>query len=184
MNIRVGFEMIYDFPQATPLIAVVGMHFTRASDVISPDHLITSPSVTITPYRDGFGNWCSRIVAPAGRMRPFANGTIRDSGAPDMIVPSAAQHVVADLPSDTIVMPPPYAAGDFAGWFEAYLGGRSCTFNARNNIPRIGRILIAQGRDAADVLSSQTFGPNTLVSFKVWIDEIAETAGAQASDYP
>jgi len=105
MKIRVGFEMIYDFPHATPLIAVVGTHFTRASDVIRPDHLITSPSVLITSYRDGFGNWCSRIVAPAGHMRLF-NGTVRDSGAPDMIVPSAAQHAVEDLPSDTIVLRP------------------------------------------------------------------------------
>ena len=69
MKIRVGFEMIYDFPQPTPLIAVLGTHFTRASDMIVPDHLTVSPSVPITPYRDGFGNWCSRIVAPAGRVR-------------------------------------------------------------------------------------------------------------------
>jgi len=71
-----------------------------------------------------------------------------------------------------IGMPPPYAAGDFAGWFEAYIGGRWYTFDARNNIPRIGRVLIAQGRDAADVPITQTFGPNTLVSFKVWTDEV------------
>src|SRR5258708_1096393 len=69
-------------------------------------------------------------------------------------------------------LPPPYAAGDFAGWFEAYIGGRWYPFDARNNIPRIGRVLIAQGRDAADVPITQTFGPNTLVSFKVWTDEI------------
>ncbi len=45
MKIRVGFEMIYDFPQPTPLIMVLGTHFTRASDIIVPDHLTTSPSV-------------------------------------------------------------------------------------------------------------------------------------------
>jgi hypothetical protein len=61
MKIRVGFEMIYDFPQATPLIAVVGTHFSRASDILVPDYLTISPSAPITPYRDGFGNWCSRI---------------------------------------------------------------------------------------------------------------------------
>jgi transglutaminase-like putative cysteine protease len=71
-----------------------------------------------------------------------------------------------------IGMPPPYAAGDFAGWFEAYIGGRWYTFDARNNIPRIGRVLIAQGRDASDVPITQTFGPNTLVSFTVWTDEV------------
>ena len=63
--------------------------------------------------------------------------------------------------------------GDFAGWFEAYLGGRWYTFDPRNNMPRIGRVLIAQGRDASDVPITQTFGPNTLVSFKVWTDEAA-----------
>ena len=64
--------------------------------------------------------------------------------------------------------------GDFAGWFEAYIGGRWHTFDPRNNVPRIGRILIAQGRDASDVPITQTFGPNMLVSFKVWTDEVAE----------
>ena len=64
-GICVGFELIYDFPQSTPMIMVLGTHFTRASDIITPDYLTTSPSVTISPYRDGFGNWCSRIVAPA-----------------------------------------------------------------------------------------------------------------------
>jgi len=103
MKIRVGFEMIYDFPQATPFIAVVDTHFTRASDIIVPDHLTSYPSVPITPYRDGFGNWCSRIVAPAGRVRLSADGTVRDSGLPDVIVPSAVQHAVEDLPPDTIV---------------------------------------------------------------------------------
>jgi transglutaminase-like putative cysteine protease len=67
---------------------------------------------------------------------------------------------------------PPYGPMDFAGWFEAYLGDRWYTFDARNNTPRIGRVLIARGRDACDVALSSTFGPNTLESFKVWTDEI------------
>ena len=72
-----------------------------------------------------------------------------------------------------IGVPPPYGPMDFASWFEAYLGGRWYTFDARNNMPRIGRVLIAQGRDAADVPITHTFGPNTLVSFKVWTDEVS-----------
>jgi transglutaminase-like putative cysteine protease len=67
---------------------------------------------------------------------------------------------------------PPYGTMDFAGWFEAYLGDRWYTFDARNNTPRIGRVLIARGRDACDVALSSTFGPNTLSSFKVWADEV------------
>ena len=57
-------------------------------------------------------------------------------------------------------------------WFEAYLGGRWYTFDPRNNVPRIGRVLMARGRDAIDVAISTTFGPNTLLSFKVWTDEV------------
>ena len=65
-----------------------------------------------------------------------------------------------------IGMPPPYGPMDFAGWFEAYLGGRWYTFDPRNNMPRIGRVLIGQGRDAADVPITHTFGPNTLVELQ------------------
>ena len=100
MKIRVGFEMHYELPQPTPMIMVLGTHFTRASDIIVPDHLTTSPSVPITPYRDMFGNWCSRIVAPAGHMRLAADGLIRDSGLPDPVFATAHQHaieVLADL---------------------------------------------------------------------------------------
>src|SRR6202047_3100791 len=245
MKIRVGFEMIYDVPPPTPIITVLGTHFTRTSDIIVPDHLTTSPSVPITPYRDGFGNWCSRMVAPAGRMRLAADGMVRDSGLPDVIVPSASQHAVEDLPAEALVYllgsrycetdrlsdiawklfektPPGWprvqAICDFvhnhiafgyeharptmtawevfnegrgvcrdyahlaiafcrcmnipARYCTGYLGGHWYTFDARNNIPRIGRVLIAQGRDAADVPLTQTFGPNTLVSFKVWTDEL------------
>ena len=276
MKIRVGYEMLYEFPQRTPVILVLGTHFTRASDVIVPDFLTTTPSVAITPYRDSFGNWCSRIVAPAGSMRLAADGSVRDSGLPDPVFADACQHAVEDLPSDTLVYllgsrycetdrlseiawrlfeqttpgwgrvqaicdfvhrhiafgydharatktaweayhegkgvcrdyahlaiafcrcmniparyctgylsdigtPLPWAAGDFAGWFEAYIGGRWHTFDPRNNVPRIGRILIAQGRDASDVPITQTFGPNTLVSFRVWTDEIAEDVSPLAT---
>jgi transglutaminase-like putative cysteine protease len=71
-----------------------------------------------------------------------------------------------------INLPPPFAEMDFAAWMEVYLGGRWYVFDPRNNAPRYGRILIAHGRDAADVPLTQTFGPNVLVGFKVWTDEI------------
>jgi transglutaminase-like putative cysteine protease len=75
-------------------------------------------------------------------------------------------------------MPPPYGVMDFAAWFEVYLGGRWYTFDARNNVPRIGRVLIARGRDAVDVAITTTFGPNTLESFTVWTEEIGESVTA------
>jgi transglutaminase-like putative cysteine protease len=56
---------------------------------------------------------------------------------------------------------------------EVYLGGQWHTFDPRNNVPRIGRVLLARGRDAADVAITTTFGPNTLNSFRVWTDEIS-----------
>ena len=62
---------------------------------------------------------------------------------------------------------------DFSAWFEVWLGDRWYTFDARNNIPRIGRVLMARGRDAADVAITTTFGVNQLQTFKVWTDELA-----------
>jgi transglutaminase-like putative cysteine protease len=268
MKLRVGFEMLYEFPQPTPMIMVLGTHFTRASDIVVPDLLTTRPSVAINPYRDLFGNWCSRIVAPAGAFRLAGDGVVRDSGLPDPVFPNAFQHTVESLPTDTLVYllgsrycetdrlsdiawklfeqtppgwarvqaicdfvhrhitfgyeharatktareaydegngvcrdyahlaitfcrcmniparyctgylsdigtPRPWAAGDFAGWFEAFIGGSWHMFDPRNNTPRIGRVLIAQGRDASDVPITQTFGPNKLLNFKVWTDEVA-----------
>ncbi len=65
---------------------------------------------------------------------------------------------------------------DFSAWFEVYLGGQWRTFDARNNTPRIGRILIGRGRDAADVPLTTSFGLNQLAVFNVWTYE--ERAGA------
>jgi transglutaminase-like putative cysteine protease len=69
-------------------------------------------------------------------------------------------------------MPPPYGVPDFAACLEVYIGGGWYIFDARNNMPRIGRVLIARGRDAADVAIVTTFGPNTLETFEVWTDEV------------
>ena len=71
-----------------------------------------------------------------------------------------------------IRVPASDAPMDFSAWFEAYLEGRWYTFDARHNIPCIGRVPIARGRDAADVAISTTFGPNTLSSFTVVTEEI------------
>ncbi len=71
-----------------------------------------------------------------------------------------------------IGVPPMPDPIDFSAWFEVYLGGRWHTFDARNNVPRIGRVLMARGRDAADVALTTTFGVNTLKSFQVWTEEV------------
>lgn len=272
MQIRAGFELVYDCPQPTPMIFNLNVHFTRVSDLVGRDDLVIDPPVPMSAYRDSFGNWCTRIVAPPGRTRISANALVNDSGLPDVVVPFAHQHRVEDLPEETLLfllgsrycetdrlsetawnlfgntpmgwarvqaicdfvhrhiefgyhharmtrtaleafhdktgvcrdyahlavafcrcmniparyctgylgdigMPPPYGPMDFSAWFEAFLDGHWYTFDARNNIPRIGRVLIARGRDASDVAISSTFGPNTLASFKVWTDEVT-AAGA------
>ncbi|QFY44532.1 transglutaminase family protein [Candidatus Methylospira mobilis] len=64
---------------------------------------------------------------------------------------------------------------DFSAWFEVFLGGKWHTFDARNNQPRVGRILMARGRDAADVALTTTFGKHALEKFDIWADEISES---------
>ncbi len=61
---------------------------------------------------------------------------------------------------------------DFSAWFEAYLDGRWYSFDARHNIPRVGRVVMARGRDASDVPIVNTFGPHILANFEVWTDEM------------
>jgi transglutaminase-like putative cysteine protease len=266
MQIRLGYELVYQFPQPTPVILVLNVHESRAGDLVAPDRIAVTPSLTVTSYRDTFGNSCSRILAPKGRTSITADAVVRDSGLVDRIVPGAPQLPVENLPEEALVfllasrycetdrlletawrvfagspmgwgrvqaicdfvhghvafgyehaspnksawevfterkgvcrdyahlaialcrcmnIPARYCTGylgdigvpvagamDFSAWFEAYLGGQWYTFDPRNNIPRIGRVLIARGRDAADVAITTTFGPNTLESFRVWTDEV------------
>ena len=271
MKIHLGYDIVFECPQPTPMILTLNVHYTRVSNLQNPDHMLTDPVVPITGYRDGFGNWCSRIVAPQGQLRLFSDCIIHDSGLPDETVLTAHEVAPQDLPEETLVyllgsrycetdrlteeawrlfgqtppgwsrvqaisdfvhqhirfgyqyarrtktaweaysegtgvcrdfahlgitfcrcmnIPARYCTGylgdigvpavpdpmDFAGWFEAYLGGRWYTFDPRNNARRIGRVLIAQGRDAADVAIATTFGPNELKRFFVRTDEIPESA--------
>jgi len=270
MQIRVGYELRYAFPQPTPMILTLNVHYTRASDLVRPDLMLTDPAVPVRSYRDGFGNWCTRLVAPKGHFRIFSEAVVNDAGTPDPVSPAAEQHPVEALPEETLVfllgsrycetdrlsemawelfaksppgwarvqaicdfvnqhikfgyefasptktaweafrercgvcrdyahlaialcramniparyctgylgdigVPPPHGPMDFAGWFEAYLGGQWHTFDPRNNVPRIGRVLIARGRDAADAAITTTFGPNTLENFVVRTEEVALT---------
>ncbi|GGE17307.1 transglutaminase [Aureimonas endophytica] len=71
-----------------------------------------------------------------------------------------------------IGIPPVRYPMDFSAWFEVYLSGRWYTFDARHNTPRIGRILMATGRDATDVALSTSFGPSILSQFEVVTDEV------------
>ncbi len=267
MQIRLGYELVYECPKPTPMILTLNVFYTRVSDLVIADHIVTRPPIPITAYRDGFGNWCSRVVAPPGETRFSTDALINDPGLPDPVVATAQQHAVEDLPADTLVfllgsrycetdrlsetawdlfgrtapgwhrvqaicdfvhghvrfgyqharvtktaletyserrgvcrdfthlaiafcrcmnIPARYCTGylgdigvpvspdpmDFSAWMEVYLGGRWHAFDPRNNRPRIGRVLIAQGRDAADVPLSNAFGLNVLKGFRVWTDEV------------
>lgn len=267
LRIQFGCELSYQMPALTPTIVLLNVHYSRVGYLEVADPLITSPAVPIESYRDSFGNWCSRLVAPAGTFTLGTNGVIRDDGTADPVGWDAVQHPVEALSPETLLFllgsrycetdrlsdeawrlfahtplgwprvqaicdfvhshvtfgyehsratrtaaetyaegrgvcrdfthlaitfcrclniparyctgyvsdigqPPPYPPMDFAAWMEVYLGGRWWTFDPRNNAPRIGRILIAQGRDAADVPLTHTFGPNILTGFRVWTDEI------------
>ena len=95
----VGFEL----SQTTPMIVALNVHFSRFSDLERPDHLVTMPSVPIEGYRDSFGNWCSRLVAPAGRFSLGTDTVVRDPGVPDPVDLDALQHQVQHLPTDALL---------------------------------------------------------------------------------
>ncbi|HEY2540427.1 MAG TPA: transglutaminase family protein [Stellaceae bacterium] len=266
MHIRIGYKLVYDCPQPTPMLLMLNVHPSRASDLVVPDHILTEPRLPARQYCDGFGNRCTRLVAPNGQIRLSTHSVVADDGEPDVTVPAAWQLPVDELPDDAFVfllpsryceteqlsdmawalfgntvpgwprvqaicdyvherlrfgyeharptrtaveahheclgvcrdfthlaiafcrcmniparyctgylgdigVPPDPAPMDFSAWFEAYLGGAWYTFDARHNAPRIGRILMARGRDAADVAISTTFGPNKLVGFEVVTEE-------------
>lgn len=85
-----------------------------------------------------------------------------------------ARYVFGYLPD--VGVPPPYEPMDFAAWFEAYLDGRWHTFDARNNTPRVGRVVVGRGRDAVDVALITSFGAHTLTSFQVRAEQITSAA--------
>src|SRR5205085_7264448 len=94
MRIRVGCEMTYQFGQATPMIVMLNVHASRVSDLEQPDYVITTPSVPLEGYRDSFGNWCNRLVAPSGPFSLRTDTVIQDSGQPAPSDVGAEQHPV------------------------------------------------------------------------------------------
>ncbi|MBP1179287.1 transglutaminase-like domain-containing protein [Methylobacterium sp. PvR107] len=103
MRILVGCEMTYEFLQPTPVIATLNVHASRFSDLERPDYLITSPAVPLDGYRDSFGNWCNRMVAPAGRFTLKTDTIVRDHGRGDLQEADAQEIAVEKLPSDTVL---------------------------------------------------------------------------------
>lgn len=87
-----------------------------------------------------------------------------------------AQYTFGYMPD--IAVEPPDVAMDVHAWFKAFIGGRWFTFDARHNVPRIGRIVIGQGRDAVDVALTTSYGPQRLTQMTVWSNE--ESPGTDA----
>ncbi len=273
MNIRFGYEIVFNCPQATPMVLLLHAAPQGKQRVLIPDFMRTDPLVPLVTYQDTFGNLCTRLEAPAGPIRICADGLLEDSGEAEPAIWQARETPVVALPHDTLMyllpsrycesdllasealrlfghlspgwprvqaicdfvnrhvtfgyqfarstktaletyrerqgvcrdlahlaiafcramtIPARYATGylgdigvppvdapmDFAGCMEVYLEGGWHTFDPRNNARRIGRLMIARGRDAADVAISTSYGPSHLQLFRVWTDEISD---AQAS---
>jgi transglutaminase-like putative cysteine protease len=244
------------------MLLVLSVHPTRHADLLTPPGIVFDPPIAADDYRDGFGNICTRILAPAGTLTISSDQIVADSGAADLVVADAEQHDVDRLPHDVlgfllgsrycetdrlsdtawslfgnvpagwsrvqsicdfvhshiqfgyeharptktawdtymertgvcrdfahlavtfcrcmniparyctgylgdIGVPPSNAPMDFSGWLEVFLGNRWYSFDARHNRPRIGRIVMARGRDATDVAITTTFGACSLTGFKV-----------------
>ncbi|MCP1548472.1 MULTISPECIES: transglutaminase-like domain-containing protein [Methylorubrum] len=269
MLIRTGYEITFETDAATPMSLLLSLHPSRQGDLRSPEAIVFDPPISQRQMLDSFGNVCTRIVAPPGRLTISADLLVADTGLPDAAAPEAAQIPVEDLPDEVMLylmasrycdtdklvgiawplfgqtpegwarvqaivdyvhqrirfdyqkadatrsafdgyqqqvgvcrdfahlaiafcrcmnIPARYCTGylgdigvppvadpmDFSAWFEVYLGGRWYTFDARHNTPRIGRIVMARGRDATDCAISTSFGAARLINFTVHTDEVAD----------
>jgi len=103
MQIRLGYELIYQCGGWTPMILLLHVHPSRAPDLAVADTMVTDPPVPLSHYQDGFGNRCTRLLAPSGRIRISADALISDPGVPEPVVPDARQHGVDTLPEETLV---------------------------------------------------------------------------------
>jgi transglutaminase-like putative cysteine protease len=267
MDIRIGFDLACTSPAVTPMVLMLSTHPERHRDLKAAEEQDFGSLEPVHHYLDGYGNTCSRVLAPAGEVRFRGNAIVRDHGLPDAVDWHAAEIPVQRLPDDALLylmgsrycetdalsqaawnmfgglnpgwgrvqaicdfvnnhltfdyasarsnrtaadafnerrgvcrdfahlsialcrsmnIPARYCTGylgdigiplqpypmDFSAWFEVFLSGKWHIFDARHNTPRIGRVLMARGRDAADVPLITSFGPHQLVRFDVWTDEV------------
>ncbi len=266
MLIRIGFDLTFAIPAPTPMLLLLNVHPSRFESLRGPEMVRIDPFLPVAHFSDAFGNSCGRIVAMPGTLRLQNDAVVMDDGKPDAFDPSAEQHFIDALPTETLqflmssrycevdllkdiawelfskarpgvervsaicdwvhanvkfgyefaddtrgavgvyrdrrgvcrdfthlaiafcrclniparyatgymgeIGVPPAPPGDFSAWFEVYLGGRWWTRDARHNMRRIGRVLMARGRDATDVPLTTAFGMAKLEKFTVWTDEI------------
>jgi len=103
MKIRTGFEISYESSQPTPMVLMLSVHPSRFHDLVTPQTISFDPPTPSRDYRDGFGNVCTRLVAPAGWLTIATDFIIADAGEPDPTTPDAVQHPVEDLPDEVLV---------------------------------------------------------------------------------
>lgn len=269
MFIRLGYDIQFQTPWATPFVTLLNVHPSREKDLLEPDELHIEPAVPFHYYTDSFGNKCARFETQPGLVRLRNSTLIQDSGELDPENQDAREVPVRDLPDDVLRfllasrycevdemvavasdlfgglppgwsrvkaictwvnqkvrfgyglsrptktalhvftertgvcrdfqhlaitmcralnIPARYATGylgdigvpispnpmDFSAWFQVYLEDRWWTCDARHDARRIGRVLMATGRDAADVALTTSFGSATLQQFIVVTDEVQE----------
>lgn len=102
MRIKIGCEIGLYVPVATPMISLLSVHPSRVGDLERPDELFMTPSAPVTRYRDGFGNWCSRLILPPGETRFGMSNVVRDPGLPDQWDKDVRQDPVEALPDQVI----------------------------------------------------------------------------------
>ena len=279
MLIRVGYDITLRLSVPAAVIYLLRVHPSRSGDLVAPENFQSQSDLAVEEYWDKFGNLCGRLNAPAGDIRFLNEAIVRDTGELDAYAPEATQHVVQELPVETLLfllpsrycevdselldfawkrfgataaewarvqaicdfvhghlrfdyqqarsnrtsleafhervgvcrdfmhlaitlcrcmnIPARYATGylgdigvpaapypmDFSAWFEAYIGNHWHTFDARHNCRRIGRVLIARGRDAADVPITMTFGKNCLTNFSVTTKELDPSSMEALADF-
>jgi transglutaminase-like putative cysteine protease len=260
-----GFNLAYECSDFTPMVFMVHLRPEEAINLMQPEYMTLYPEVEFSNYIDSFGNLCTRLIAPPGRLSIWNRFAMAVDELPEEMPVYAYQHSVPELPEDTlqyligsrycdtqklsslawslfggywegwarvkaildythnrikfsypnarddrtafeaheerigvcrdyahlaialcrcmniparyctgylgdIGVPPDPAPMDFSAWFEVYMGGRWWALDARHNQPRIGRMVVARGRDAADVAISTSFGPAKLCEFKVFTE--------------
>ena len=103
MRIRCGYEIAYDCPAPTPMMLMLSIRPERERDLVTPQLLLTEPDVPLRTYHDSFGNVCTRLMAPAGRITFKADFLVNDSGEPDPSIVDYPQHPVDELPDAVLV---------------------------------------------------------------------------------
>ena len=268
MLIRSEFVIEFHLPQEAAMIGLLRLHPSLDPRVQAPEVLLAesfeqepSQPIAVAEYVDSFGNRCSRLLAPAGKLRLSGNSVVEIDPLPDPICTEARQHAVEELPTETLqfllssrycqvdqlslvagdlfghttpgwaraiwirdwvnshvrfdyssarpiktaldvftervgvcrdfqhlaitmtramniparyvtgylgdIRRPASGPGDFSAWYEVYLEGRWWTMDARHNDNRMGRVLMAVGRDATDVAITTSFGVADLKKFYV-----------------